>query len=416
MLFSTTSRPQTSNLDSNDSPGHGEKALVALGRLCNINSVPFLMPSAREENNHLSCHSPNRDLPHPFNGMTYQYPESDNMSVFAFDDTAAESFSLDKLNQVVSEYFGAPCTLVKLDQGGYHKVYDVMSNTNSMAQNAVVRVASSAFPRDKLLSGIATLRYIAAHTTIPVPQVYQWNADACNPVGAEYMIMQKVPGIAPYGDRWESLPTETKLNVVKQVAEHLIILFSLRFEKAGSLYLSEDGNSSQFNTGPIVSLPFYRMVDGEVDHPNMPPDVHAALHALRGPFTYASEYLASFLKAMLLKANLLRRDVLGLISSEDPAKTLANAERVARLAVELCHSYSGDATILSSINTPDRPFTLLLDDFRLANLLIDEKTGHVNGYIDFEATTVAPLWQAATVPSWIPDPDGDMANWYGGTP
>ena len=37
---------------------------------------------------------------------------------------------------------------------------------------------------------------------------------------------------------------------------------------------------------------------------------------------------------------------------------------------------------------------------------IDENTGHVNGYIDFEATTV---------PQWIPDPDSDTASWYGGT-
>lgn len=42
-------------------------------------------------------------------------------------------------------------------------------------------------------------------------------------------------------------------------------------------------------------------------------------------------------------------------------------------------------------------------------------SGKVNGYIDFEATSVAPLWQSATVPQWIPDPDGDMAGWYGGT-
>ncbi|KZP04631.1 hypothetical protein FIBSPDRAFT_1009005, partial [Athelia psychrophila] len=47
---------------------------------------------------------------------------------------------------------------------------------------------------------------------------------------------------------------------------------------------------------------------------------------------------------------------------------------------------------------------------------IDEQTGAVNGYIDFEGTTTAPLWLAAEIPSWIPDPDGDVASWYGGTP
>ena len=46
---------------------------------------------------------------------------------------------------------------------------------------------------------------------------------------------------------------------------------------------------------------------------------------------------------------------------------------------------------------------------------INENTGHINGYIDFEATTISPLWEVAEVPQWIPDPDGDTANWYGGT-
>lgn len=47
---------------------------------------------------------------------------------------------------------------------------------------------------------------------------------------------------------------------------------------------------------------------------------------------------------------------------------------------------------------------------------IDKDTGKVNGYVDFEGTTTAPLWLAATVPQWIPDPDGDTASWYGGSP
>lgn len=38
---------------------------------------------------------------------------------------------------------------------------------------------------------IATLSYIAIHTSVPVPSVYAWNTEASNSVGAEWMIMQK---------------------------------------------------------------------------------------------------------------------------------------------------------------------------------------------------------------------------------
>jgi hypothetical protein len=36
------------------------------------------------------------------------------------------------------------------------------------------------------------IRYLAAHTRVPVPQIYLWNSDGSNPAGVEYMIMQKV--------------------------------------------------------------------------------------------------------------------------------------------------------------------------------------------------------------------------------
>jgi hypothetical protein len=82
--------------------------------------------------------------------------------------------------------------------------------------DAVVRVASPAFPKDKLESEVsyryyvlyqvtrvgieeitffrkvATCKMIAAFTNIPVPRIYAWNSDASNPVGAEYMILDKV--------------------------------------------------------------------------------------------------------------------------------------------------------------------------------------------------------------------------------
>jgi hypothetical protein len=39
---------------------------------------------------------------------------------------------------------------------------------------------------------ISTIRYIGAHTSVPVPSIMAWDVDAANPVGAEYMIMEKV--------------------------------------------------------------------------------------------------------------------------------------------------------------------------------------------------------------------------------
>ncbi|KAM6503367.1 hypothetical protein JOM56_000310 [Amanita muscaria] len=88
-----------------------------------------------------------------------------------------------KATAAVTEYFQTPCRLVKLAQGGFHKVYDVVRNDTV---DALVRVASPVFPKDKLESQVATTRYLALHTSVSAPPVYSWNP------GIEYMIMEKV--------------------------------------------------------------------------------------------------------------------------------------------------------------------------------------------------------------------------------
>ena len=256
--------------------------------------------------------------------------------------------------------------------------------------------------------------------------------------------------------------------MVIQVAEHLTALFSLRFEKAGSLYCmplaskslsastsSTSGTDKIYEIGPVVSGPFFRSLDGIVDYATT--DLHTLsslsntrLHSLRGPFTSAGDYLAHYLRALLFKCTEFPNETMEQLEDDEEAEgddedakleshhekkreILQRAERVLQKAITLCGVYPGDAPVYPGASTPKQPFTLRMDDFRLVNILvsmptaicysflltymqIDKDCGKVNGYIDFEGTTTAPLWLAATVPQWIPNPDGDTASWYGGSP
>ena len=40
----------------------------------------------------------------------------------------------------------------------------------------------------------------------------------------------------------------------------------------------------------------------------------------------------------------------------------------------------------------------------------------MNGYIDFEGTTISPLWEVAVGPDWISDLNSGTVNWYGDSP
>ena len=56
------------------------------------------------------------------------------------------------------------------------------------------RLARPYFRRFKTESEVATLRFVAERTTIPAPKVYAWDADPDNLVGAEYILLEKIPG------------------------------------------------------------------------------------------------------------------------------------------------------------------------------------------------------------------------------
>ncbi|KAG1763962.1 hypothetical protein EDD22DRAFT_473558 [Suillus occidentalis] len=333
----------------------------------------------------------------------------DQMSTFSYDgDGEPDSFNLAELQSVVDLYFFTSCKLEKLAEGGYHKVLD------GSPLDAVVRVASPAFPKDKLESEVATCKMIAAFTNIPVPRIYAWNSDASNPVGAEYMILDKVKG-TPASHNWEDLSEEVKKTVVSQVARYFLEIFSLRFESAGSLYLSP--LSPQFLVGPIISTPFYRAVDGVVRVPDAP--ISKNVNPNRGPFSTITEYLSSNLREELEFCSNHRSVVLSELRECDPAQLaesrLELGERVLRKAIELCSVYPGDMLIPANIITPQKPFSLKLDDFRLSNVMIDTDSGRVTGFIDFEAATIAPLWECAVIPRWLQDADDPESSYEGGT-
>ncbi|KAF8127591.1 phosphotransferase enzyme family-domain-containing protein [Boletus edulis] len=341
--------------------------------------------------------------------------QDDAVSTFSYDgDGEADTFSLHQLRATVNSHFCVACQLRKLAEGGYHKVYEVIGEDATVL--GIVRVASPAFPRDKLESEVATLRFLATHTEIPVPQVFAWNSDPFNPVGAEYMIMQKVPGVSA-NTQWDTLPMNVKERVVFQVARYLKAMFALRFEHAGSFYLSSRSRNDVY-VGPIVSTPFYRAIDGVIRVPDAALQLSTQLSQYRGPFSNVSDYLQSFLHAELYVLAHHRPVILSeleVAGAQVADARLVTGERVLRKALELCTVYPGNNSPGGPITTPTKPFSLRLDDFRLSNIMIDDKSGVVTGLIDFEGTTVAPLWECAVVPGWLLDCDDPEGRYEGGS-
>ena len=74
----------------------------------------------------------------------------------------------------------------------------------------------------------------------PIPKVYAWSSNAKeSAIGAEYIIMEKVPGV-PLDEMWPKLQTRDRYEIVKTVAGYQKAWTSFRFKQFGCLYYAQD--------------------------------------------------------------------------------------------------------------------------------------------------------------------------------
>ncbi|KAI8986764.1 hypothetical protein BD414DRAFT_415982 [Trametes punicea] len=239
-------------------------------------------------------------------------------------------FEVDRklLKDIVQERMGAEVARIKfLGAGTFHKGYLV---TLVDAREVVARVARRFMPRLKTESEVATMRYLREHTSIPVPEVYQYDSNPYNRLGGEYLLMSKAPGI-PLSKVFHSMPYNTLVELMENFAMLVIPLFAHRFPMIGSLYDGPDPNAAShlasslatptptsytrstnisdavsklqlhdglgsavdsgshacdpsraFHIGPIVSWPFFGSNRGDLSHPD---------EIDRGPWRTTREYL-----------------------------------------------------------------------------------------------------------------------------
>lgn len=91
-------------------------------------------------------------------------------------------------------------------------------------------------------SEVATLDLLRSKG-IPVPQVYTYSSTDDNPVGSEYIVMEKAPG-KPLTSRWFELTPRERVPLVVSFVEIEKKLFDIPFGSYGSLYYKDNLPSS----------------------------------------------------------------------------------------------------------------------------------------------------------------------------
>ncbi|KAI9923505.1 Phosphotransferase enzyme [Aspergillus wentii] len=112
-------------------------------------------------------------------------------------------FDVFALKRIIAATFDRPASDIvkffKLSEGGFNRVFQA-NFADGKCVIARLPYPSTTPEQYTIASEAATLNYLRLHG-ICTPDVYAWSSTKENPVGAEYIIMEKLSG-TPLGDKW----------------------------------------------------------------------------------------------------------------------------------------------------------------------------------------------------------------------
>ncbi|KAK6860538.1 hypothetical protein PG995_004174 [Apiospora arundinis] len=245
----------------------------------------------------------------------------------------------------------------------------------------------------KVRNEVMTLKFLAQHTTIPVPRVYHWGMTEDSPGQLGPFIIEEFIEGESLGDLLKAPENDkngraylhpdvdnTKLDLVyEQIAGFQLQLSRLGFGSIGAI--DEVGDSGDFS---VAEAPLTYDMNEVVAFAGFPADHFKSSTT----FKRATDYFLERARSLQLNLETHRN-----IGQED--EKLTWKRYVARRCFEkLIPAYCPAEDDLG-------PFRLFCDDLRPSNMLADPETMHIRAVIDLEFTNVLPAQFAYDVPWWL---------------
>ncbi|KAF8519327.1 kinase-like domain-containing protein [Hysterangium stoloniferum] len=332
-------------------------------------------------------------------------------------------FNSEELVRVTCEATGTrSCTLfTKLEEGyalgSYNKAFCLtLDDSSRVIARLPCPLAGPSY--EVTASEVATLQFAREVLRLPVPRVITWSGakrNHLNRVGADYIIMEEVPGVR-LGHRWTKLEHASDVRPIMYTLMDVESKFeSLRFSRIGSLYFKEDVSaelqavpllsgdvdihtrefSERYRVGPLINPQWWR---GE--------RIHMALD--RGPWDDAS----SFFIAAAKNAQLV-------LAQHSSSSSLYRRKPTHDHAVhsKLLSMYIASVPHFMPPNESDTCApTLWHPDLSLGNLFVSASgPANLQGIIDWQHAAILPYFSFATVPPALIY-DGDKISMEGPLP
>ncbi|KAH8725094.1 kinase-like domain-containing protein [Phaeosphaeriaceae sp. PMI808] len=281
-------------------------------------------------------------------------------------------------------------------EGGFSKALLLRKEDGSEVV-AKIPFSTAGPPKYTTASEVAVLQYLHAHTQIPVPKVLAWNSDPLNPVGAEYVMMEKAPGIQLF-KIWAEMSDWDQLCVVKQLTKLEGEMTNIRFPASGSLYLCnsmadddkfvtldrEVDPSGEFCIGPSCERGWYT----RDKTPSSP------FHCNRGPWQNLSSFGVALVEreiALLSQNSITATPDLPRGSFDEQISLLKITKEVMSRLTE--------PTFIDKVSEP----VLWHTDLHMGNIFVSEENpSKIVSLIDWQSVVVSPLFLQARFPEFLP--------------
>lgn len=212
--------------------------------------------------------------------------------------------------------------------------------------------------KTSLLSEISTMKMIRQRTTIPIPQVFDFETSADQPFGYPYVFMEYLGGRTLTNVLAVAIPAQHHAKVAKQLANVFAELQNLTFSRIGRLWCGENADQ------PVEIIPM-------------------AWHSSPGPLETSFEYFYNQRQSE-------NREIMSM-HPDDPDWLTA------------CWVLK---TALTHTTIEDRvrgPFPLCHLDLHYGNMLFDSEY-NLTGIIDWSSAQAAPLEQLSVCPEFVTFP------------
>lgn len=309
-------------------------------------------------------------------------------------------FDLDQLCKVAAAVEPAsPIQSIEKMEGGFSKAL-LMRKEDGSELVAKIPFPIAGPPKYLTSSEVAVLQFLRTHTKFPVPKVFAWNSDASNPVGAEYIIMEKASGVQLF-HKWSNMNDFQRFKLVQGITKLEGEIAAVCFPANGSLYfrksltqdepcimLSHDVDpSEEYCIGPSCERNWYTLA----------PEVEKSLipQLNRGPWSNMSSFGVAIVErevARIKHQDLTKTSMPGLpyVSIEEQLAVLEMARKVM--------SMLDTGTVVDSFSKP----MLYHTDLHLGNMFVSEEDPtKLMSVIDWQSVSVSPMLIQSRFPIFL---------------